>query len=159
MLTMQPYTIHQTRMTSNCNERYGHLNFRDLNKLKSKDMVMNMNMNIIREKFICEVCDKGKIHQLPYKDSVNRSTSKLDLVHSDICGPFDVESLGGAKYFATLTDDYTRYIHVVMLKKRSDIFTAFKNYKKRVEKETGCLIKRFRSDNAKETFLRNSRIT
>lgn len=131
-------------------ERYGHLNFRDLNKLKSRNMVINMDLKPTNEKFVCEICDKGKIHQLPYKNSVNRSTSKLNLVHSDICGPFDIESLGGAKYFATFIDDYTGYIQVVMLKKRSEIFIAFKNYKKRVEKETGCFIKRIRTDNAKE---------
>lgn len=37
-----------------------------------------------------------------------------------------------------------------MLKKRSDVITAFKAYKKRAEKETGCQIKKIRTDNAKE---------
>lgn len=111
-------------------------------------MVKNMDMKPIRDKFTCEICDKGKIHQLPYKDSVNHSTNKLELVHTDICGSFNVESIGGAKYFATFIV-YNRYTQVVMLKK-SDIFNAFKNYKKRVGKETGCFVKKIRTDNAKE---------
>lgn len=32
----------------------------------------------------------------------------------------------------------------------SDVLTAFKNFKKRVEKETGCVIKRLKTDNAKK---------
>lgn len=131
-------------------ERYGHLNFQDLNKLKQEDMVKNMDMKPIRDKFTCVICDKGKIYQLPYKDSIKHSTSKLKLVHSDICNPFNVESIGGAKYFATFIDYHTKYTQVVMLKRCSDIFNAFKNYKKRVEEETGCFIKRIRTDNAKE---------
>ena len=30
-----------------------------------------------------------------------RKPNMLDLVYSDICGPIDVESLGGNKYFVT----------------------------------------------------------
>lgn len=46
-------------------ERYGHLNFQDLNKLKREDMVKNMYMKSTRDKFMFEICDKEKIHQLP----------------------------------------------------------------------------------------------
>lgn len=147
--TVTTNNVQNKNKQSRWHERYGHLNFRDLNKLKQEDMVKNMDMNQTRDKFTCEVCDKGKIHQLPYKDSVNYSTEKLELVHSDICGPFNIESIGGAKYFAVFIDDYTRYQQVVMLKKRSDILNVFKIYKKRVEKETGYFIKRIRTD-AKE---------
>jgi len=59
------------------------------------------------------------------------------------------ESLGGAKYFAFI-DDRTRYIEIAMLRQKSDIFDAFRKYKRRVEKMTGCVIKRLRTDNARE---------
>jgi len=62
----------------------------------------------------------------------------------------NTESLDGAKYFATFIDDYSRYTETTMLRQQSDVLTAFKNFKKRVEKETGCAIKRLRTDNAKE---------
>lgn len=50
-------------------------------------MVMNIDMKPIRNQFTCKVCDKGKIHQLPY-------TNKLDLLHYDICDLLNVESIG-----------------------------------------------------------------
>jgi len=43
-------------------------------------------------------------------------------------------------------DDRTRYIDVVMLKKRSDVLVAFKNYVAKVEREHERKIKRLRSD-------------
>jgi hypothetical protein len=35
-----------------------------------------------------------------------RSSNVLEVVHSDVCGPFDVNSLGGNRYFITFVDDY-----------------------------------------------------
>lgn len=131
-------------------QRFGHLNLRDLNKLSSQEMVIGLNMKGNSKELNCEICNKCKIHQLPYKNSTKREKEKLGLVHSDICGPMSVPSLGGARYFVTFIDDKSRYVEVVMLKKRSDVITAFKAYKKRAEKETGCQIKKIRTDNAKE---------
>lgn len=88
---------------------------------------------------------KGKFINYHTKDFVNNNKDKLYLVHSDICGPFYVKSIGGTRYFATFIDDYTRYTRTVIY-----IFDEFKKYKKLVEKETRCFIKRIRTDNAKE---------
>lgn len=79
----------------------------------------------------------------------------LELVHSDICGPMNTESLGGAKYFVTFTDDCTRYTETTMLRNKSDVFEAFKNYKKKAEKQTGKQIKKLRTDNGKEYLSNN----
>jgi hypothetical protein len=35
------------------------------------------------------------------------ATQILELVHSDVYGPFRVQSLGGTKYFVTFVDDYS----------------------------------------------------
>lgn len=131
-------------------QRLGHLNSKDMDKLKSKNMVVGLNMKGNSIEINCEVCNKCKIHQLPYKSSPRREKERLGLIHSDICGPMNIPSLGGAKYFVTFIDDMSRYVEVVTLKKRSEVITAFKTYKKRVEKETGCKIKKIRTDNAKE---------
>lgn len=87
---------------------YGHLNFRDLNKLIQENMVMNIDIKLIRNQFTCEVCDKGKIHQLPY-------TNKLDLLHCDICGLLNVESIGIQDIFRrllTTTPDIRKLLHL-----------------------------------------------
>lgn len=131
-------------------QRFGHLNLRDLKQLKSQDMVIGLNLKGNSVELNCEICNKCKIHQLPYRNSTKREKERLGLIHSDICGPMNIPSLGGAKYFVTFTDNRSRHIEVAMLKKRSDVITAFKTYKKYAERETGCHIKKIRTDNAKE---------
>ena len=34
-----------------------------------------------------------------------RKPNVLDLIYSDVCGPIDVETLDGNKYFVTFIDD------------------------------------------------------
>jgi hypothetical protein len=34
----------------------------------------------------------------------------LDLVHIDMCGPFNIKSIGGAKYFITFIDDKSKIV-------------------------------------------------
>lgn len=131
-------------------QRYGHLNVNDLKRLAVNDMVSGLNITSTMDNLNCEICKKCKIHQLPYRSSENRAKSVLELVHSDICGPIETESLGGAKYFATFIDDHSRYTEIVVLRNRSEILNAFKDYKRRVEKETGHQIKKLRTDNTLE---------
>lgn len=131
-------------------QRYGHLNVRDLKAIKAKDMVLGMSLMPKMNEINCEVCAKCKIHVKTFKPSSNRETSILGLVHSDICGPMSTESIGGAKYFVTFIDDCSRYTETVMLRNKSDVFQAFKDYKRRAENQTGQRIKKLRTDNAKE---------
>ncbi|CAK9833203.1 Retrovirus-related Pol polyprotein from transposon TNT 1-94 [Anthophora retusa] len=138
--------IHNNNLTK-WHNRLGHINFDDLKRMKGMVEELDINMDGPNEK--CEICDKCKIHRLPFKSSNTREKRVLALIHSDICGPIQVTSLGRARYFATLIDDKTRYTEVAMLKK-SDIFRAFKDFKSKAERLTGQLIAKLRTDNAKE---------
>jgi len=98
----------------------------------------------------CEVCARCKIHVQPFKSSTTREKEPLSLVHLDICGPINVESAGGARYFVTFIDDYSRYTITVMLRNRSDVIQAFKDYKQKMENLTNRRIKKLRTNNDKE---------
>ena len=37
-----------------------------------------------------------------------KSLQILEVIYSEVCGPFQVESLGGNRYFVTFIDDLTR---------------------------------------------------
>jgi len=151
-------TRHETQQTAQSNRndlekwhpRYGYLNLNDLKKLTTKSMVAGLNLNLNVNDIKCEICLKCKTHQLPYKTSTTRASEVLELIHSDICGPIETESLGGGKYFVTFIDDFSRYTEVAILQNRSEVLQAFKDYKRRVEKETGHHIKKLRTDNARE---------
>lgn len=103
-------------------QRFRHLNFSDLRKMKNKEMVSGMNLNVSnKSERDWEICAKCKIHVLPFKQSNNRKQEILELVHSDICGSMNTVSLGGTKYFVSFIDDHSRYTEVIMLRKRSNV--------------------------------------
>ena len=59
--------------------------------------------------------------QVEIKASRNRSSRPLQLVHSDVCGPMNMNSIGGSKYVLSFTDDYTKYVTVYFLKNKSEV--------------------------------------
>lgn len=71
-------------------------------------------------------------------------------MHSDVCGKLNTKSLSGAEYFVTFVDDYTRYGRVYMLKRKSEVFQKFLEWKVRVEKSSGHKLKTLRTDNGGE---------
>ncbi|GJX56146.1 gag-pol polyprotein, partial [Tanacetum coccineum] len=73
----------------------------------------------------------------------------LPFFHSDVWQA-PVQSLGGAKYFVSFIDDYSRRCWVYQIKKKSNAFEVFKVYKARVELDYGKKIKCLRTDNGGE---------
>ena len=46
------------------------------------------------------------------KDGAKRSSGILELIRTNICGPFNVKAVDGFSYFITFTDDYSQYGHI-----------------------------------------------
>ena len=66
---------------------------------------------------ICIGCIKGKqinIRRL----GANRSSNVLELIHTDICGPFPTPSWNGQQYFVSFIDDYSRYAYLFLIYKK-----------------------------------------
>nr|GEW88070.1 Gag-Pol polyprotein [Tanacetum cinerariifolium] len=97
----------------------------------------------------CKYCVINKQHRLKFKVSNSRSVFVLELVHSDVWQA-PVQSLGGAKYFVSFINDYSRRRWVYLIKKKCDVFEVFKVYKARVELDSGIKIKCLRTDNRGE---------
>jgi hypothetical protein len=85
-----------------------------------------------------------------FKSKTYASKEILEIVHTDLCGPIEVQSYRGDKYIMLLVDDYSRMMTVMFLKQKSDAFQMFKWYLARVEKETGKSLKCLRSDRGGE---------
>lgn len=130
--------------------RFGHLNSRDLNSLSSKGMVRGLDLKMPKD-FKCMTCAVGKIStkSFPSYSQVN-TKAVLELVHTDLCGPFRVRSQGGALYLMTITDDYSRFIFTYFLKNKCDAFEVFKLFTAMAEKQSGRKSMKVRSDNGKE---------
>jgi len=59
-------------------------------------------------------------------------------------------SMGGARYFLTFIDDFSRKVWAYMLKAKSECFEKFKEFKALVERQSEHNIKVLRSDNGGE---------
>ena len=82
----------------------------------------------------CEPCLIAKMTKAPFTGQGERATKRLELIHSDVCGPMCTMARGGFYYFITFTDDFSRYGYVYLLKNKSESFEKFKEYKAEVEK-------------------------
>ena len=88
--------------------RYGHLSYKGLLTLRNKEMVTGLP-DIGRVQITCEACVKGKHHRVPFpKQSKWRSTEKLELIHSDLCGPISPPSNSQKRYLISFIDDFSR---------------------------------------------------
>lgn len=86
--------------------------------------------------------------------SKRRSNHRLELIHSDLCGPMEQRSIGGSRYFLTFIDDYSRYLYIYMLEHKDQVPETFKEFKDMAERQTGEKIKVLRTDNGKE-YIKN----
>ena len=131
-------------------ERYGHLSHTGMKTLQSKTMVRGLP-NFDVQKFTCSDCLVGKQSRNPIpKKSSWRAKGILGLVHSDICGPISPMTTSGVRYVLCLIDDYSRKAWAYFLKEKSEAFNYFKEFKKKVETETGEKIKCLRTDRGGE---------
>jgi hypothetical protein len=99
---------------------------------------------------ICRGCALGKNIKKPFPSSENRSKEILDLIHSDVCGPMPLKSLGGSLYYVTFIDDFSRKTWMYLIKTKDEVFGKFQEFKAEVENLTNKKIKILRSDNGGE---------
>jgi len=78
-------------------------------------------------------------------------TSKvLELLHIDLMGPMQVESIGGKRYVLVIIGDYLRFTWVNFIREKSDTFDVFKDLCTQLQREKDCGIVRIRSDHGTE---------
>jgi transposase InsO family protein len=102
----------------------------------------------------CDACHLGKSHRTPLpQHSITRKSAPLELVHMDVCGPFRVKSVGGARYWLLIVDDCTRKTYLRPMAEKSEAPALFMAYKANAElrfKRQGHFIKQVRIDGGGE---------
>ncbi|KMQ89570.1 retrovirus-related gag-pol polyprotein [Lasius niger] len=99
----------------------------------------------------CETCLKSKLTRLPFpKSSENESTSVLDLIHTDVCGPMRTRSPSGKRYMITFIDDYSKYTIIYLLNQKSEVENKLREYIALVTNKFGHKPRIIRSDRGGE---------
>jgi hypothetical protein len=95
----------------------GHLSY---DKIKHLKIHTNARIN-----YPCDICDSTKTtRNVPRRKFKKPHRHLYELIHSDIC-EMPVKSVDGFKYFAVFVDDSSRFSHIVLLRKKSDIYHGF----------------------------------
>ena len=132
-------------------QRLGHVHEPRLKKCVESESVQGIDIKEMTELSFCEGCLAGKMCRKPFPAVGEiRSTRRLQLVHSDVCGPMHTPSIGGAKYFVTFIDDYTRCCAVYFMKHKSEVFDKFIEFEASVTNDVCKAIGTLRTDNGGE---------
>jgi len=132
-------------------ERLGHVNVAGVKRMiKNKD-IDGLKCSSMAVKDVYEPCVYGKAALTPMPSAGGgRVTKRLQPVHSDLGGPMSEPSRGGALYFGTLTDDFSRRTDVVFLQKKGDLLSEYKKWLTKAQLHTGTKIKILSSENSGE---------
>lgn len=91
-------------------QKLGHLHLKGMKMIISIEAVRGIPKLKIEEGRVRGECQIGKQTKVSHQKIQHLTTSKvLDLLHMDLMGPIQVESLGGKKYDCVLVDNYSRY--------------------------------------------------
>ena len=77
----------------------------------------------------------GKTIKSPFTHKGETAKELLELIHTDVCGPFSTSARGVYLYFITFTDDFSRYGFVYLMRHKSESFEKFKEFKNEVRNQ------------------------
>ena len=124
--------------------KLGHPNSSDLRKTMS---ACNISFgNKMSELSFCKACQCGKMHKLSFKGSESKSSTVLEIIHSDLWGPAPTISNQGFKYYIAFIDDKTNYTWIYGLANKSQALSAFIAFKNQIEKILELKIKTIQCD-------------
>jgi hypothetical protein len=100
----------------------------------------------------CDTCTMAKAACQPFpEETKNRARAYGELIHTDLWGPAQVESVAGHLYYMSFTDDFSRELQVDFLALKSEALSAFKRYEANLMRQhPGSKIRKLRSDRGGE---------
>jgi len=104
-------------------------------------------------KAICDICHFAKQRKMPFNLSTSIASSKFELLHFDIWGPLSHSSVHGHKYFLTIVDNFSRFLWVILLKTKSEVFCHVKNFITLIDTHYHITPKYIRSDNGPKFLI------
>jgi transposase InsO family protein len=123
-----------------------------LHQLNKENMVTGLTQ-IKFSNAICQDCILGKNpEQKIDKGKEWRESSPLQMIHSDVMGPFPNPSISKYWFVLSFIDDYSHFTWVYFLTLKSQVFQYFKEFKALIENQSKGSIKIIHSDNGGDYF-------
>ena len=104
----------------------GHLGERSMFELHKRNLLKGVKSCKLD---FCKYCVYRKQRRVNFKVTSHTSKGVLDYVHSDVWGPVAVPLNGGAHYFFSFINDFSRKVWVYFMRHKLEVFTIFKQWK------------------------------
>lgn len=140
-------TTSQGEMSHLWHMRLGHMSEKGLTILHKQKQLPGLTSSKLT---FCEHCVFGKHKRSAFGVGIHSSNDRLEYIHSDVWGKSPVSSHSGKDYYVSFIDDYSRFVWIYFLHKKSDVFDTFKIWRAQVENQTGKKVRCLRSDNGGE---------
>ena len=128
----------------------GHINLKRISILVQNGPLGSLELEALP---VCESYLEGKMTRRAFIAKGYRAKEQLELVHSDLCGPMTIQARGGFEYFIIFIDDYSRYGYIYLIRRKSEAFEKFKEYRAETEKRLNKCLKTLRFDHGGEYLL------
>jgi hypothetical protein len=89
--------------------RLGHISRGGMERLIKEEILQPLDFSDLDH---CIECIKGKFIKHVKKNGATRSSGVLEIIHTDICGLFNMTTVDGFNSFITFTDDFSRYSYI-----------------------------------------------
>lgn len=124
----------------------GHTSSSTLQSLSSLGFISTTKTDLTT---LCHACQLGKHVRLPFYDSTTFVSKPFDLIHSDLWTS-PVASISGIKYYLIFLDDYSHYVWVYPLQRKSDVFSRYLHFTAMVQAQFHRGITFLQCDNGRE---------
>jgi histone deacetylase 1/2 len=118
--------------SSRWHARLGHPSSVVVHQILSKNQLPFVSK--LNKDTVCDSCQQGKSHRLPYPRSMSTSSKPLEIIFSDVWGPAPT-SVGTNSYYLSFIDDFSKFTWVYLLRNKYDVFQKFHDFQKMVERE------------------------
>ena len=107
--------------------RLGHMSEKGMQILHSRKLLPYLKHVSLE---FCENCVYAKQKRVSFlRVGKQKKSEKLELVHTDVWGAAQVQSLGGSCYYVTFIDDATRKTWVYYIRLKYDVFYTLRSGK------------------------------
>lgn len=147
----------RSKSTATLHERMGHASVQVLRQLVDKAMVKDADFTASAQYLIvCRGCKQGKMVQNPFRSNAEKRTfGVFELLHFDICGPMEAESINSSKYLLLTVDEASGSMKGFCLANKPDSEAVLKKFIIQVANQFNKRMKFVQHDGAKE-FATNS---
>ncbi|GJV54820.1 retrovirus-related pol polyprotein from transposon TNT 1-94 [Tanacetum coccineum] len=131
--------------------RLSHLKFGAINKLAKQGLIKGLPKLKYTKDHLCSACQMGKSKKESHPHKLEPSTNeKLQMLHMDMCGPMQVESINKKRYILVIIDDYSCFTWVTFLRTKDEALEIIIKFLKQAHVSENARIRYLHTNNGTE---------